>query len=624
MRVRGFAFGALGVAVFILLAGTLLAACGDDAAGDDGNKPAADASADSGDGDGDDDAADGGPMGDGDDDGGGLPPTVPVLLMPEDAAVDVPIESMLCWEPSTDPEGDPIRYRVYLDGLELSTGVVGGDAPQGFEGPCTPELLFKHDTVYEWFVVAFDPDHPHVMSGSATWTFATEWDGDGRVVFEDDFSTEQGWEVSGEAETGQWTSGTPGEVVHSEAEGSPLSQPGACFRGDTCWFTAQNPGADASDGDVDGGSTVLLSPPFDLTDALSVTVSLTRFFYRGDERQRGTRLQVELLIPDDSAAGGYQVFVLEELDYENAEGLNTWMPVAFAVCDVPFGPGARLRITATDPDVNVVEAAIDNVQVTAHRTTDTCTMGEGALCNPSVPDVCGTDLLCCGRGSLNYGVFRCTEPAPAIDRDDFPAPGTDIYNGELGCPLPDLVPTAMPETVRFDDVDVSPDSCAVMEGCVGGTGMRRLMRFSMASQNFGAADLKLGVPANHPDLFHFDDCHDHYHFDGFAVYRLLDADGNEVAQGQKLAQCLWDHSAVVFPGEDNGIYSCFTQGISAGWQDVYDTALQCQWIDVTGVPEGDYTVRVEINMPTAESAPKLVERDYANNTFEFGVTVPAP
>ena len=36
--------------------------------------------------------------------------------------------------------------------------------------------------------------------------------------------------------------------------------------------------------------------------------------------------------------------------------------------------------------------------------------------------------------------------------------------------------------------------------------------------------------------------------------------------------------------------------ISSGWADVYPGGIACQWIDVTGVPDGDYRLRVRVNV----------------------------
>jgi hypothetical protein len=41
------------------------------------------------------------------------------------------------------------------------------------------------------------------------------------------------------------------------------------------------------------------------------------------------------------------------------------------------------------------------------------------------------------------------------------------------------------------------------------------------------------------------------------------------------------------------------------------------------VPPGDYTLRILLNQPRADSLlPQLVERDYENNIHEVAVTIP--
>jgi len=43
------------------------------------------------------------------------------------------------------------------------------------------------------------------------------------------------------------------------------------------------------------------------------------------------------------------------------------------------------------------------------------------------------------------------------------------------------------------------------------------MPFTAAAPNIGSTDLVLGIPANFPELFQCSACHDHYHFDEFAL-----------------------------------------------------------------------------------------------------------
>jgi len=64
-------------------------------------------------------------------------------------------------------------------------------------------------------------------------------------------------------------------------------------------------------------------------------------------------------------------------------------------------------------------------------------------------------------------------------------------------------------------------------------------------------------------------------------------------------------------------YHCGNQGITTGWADTYTAWLDCQWLDVTDVPAGDYTLRLTLD-PTG----MLRERDTTNNVVEVPVTLP--
>jgi hypothetical protein len=159
--------------------------------------------------------------------------------------------------------------------------------------------------------------------------------------------------------------------------------------------------------------------------------------------------------------------------------------------------------------------------------------------------------------------------------------------------------------------------CEVEEGLIT-PGTHRLLRFSTETRNVGGGDLNVPTPAERPDLFEFQECHGHYHFLGFASYRLLNNIGEEVAAGRKVSFCLedvkqWDPVSHPF-----GIYTCENQGIQAGWSDIYDSGLPGQWIDVTGLPAGTYTLEITMNPEQV-----LDEADYTNNTTSIEVEIPA-
>jgi len=165
---------------------------------------------------------------------------------------------------------------------------------------------------------------------------------------------------------------------------------------------------------------------------------------------------------------------------------------------------------------------------------------------------------------------------------------------------PDLTVDPQRFTSQMEIVDRLFDdgTCAVVEGAVGGTGYRRILRFDTVLMNGGDGDLIVGDRSdpNNPyaAFFVYAPCHGHYHIRDFSVYELLNADRTVVVAGHKQGFCFED-SFKYDGGKSNG-YDCAYQGISSGWGDWYYKQLTGQWIDITGVPEGDYIVRVTINL----------------------------
>ena len=75
----------------------------------------------------------------------------------------------------------------------------------------------------------------------------------------------------------------------------------------------------------------------------------------------------------------------------------------------------------------------------------------------------------------------------------------------------------------------------------------------------------------------------------------------------------WDSSAA-----SNAKYTCSNQGIQKGWGDLYNSTLDGQWIDITGVPDGSYTLEIEIN-----PAHLIQELNYDNNVTRVPVVIGA-
>jgi hypothetical protein len=244
-------------------------------------------------------------------------------------------------------------------------------------------------------------------------------------------------------------------------------------------------------------------------------------------------------------------------------------------------------------------------------------------------DGCGGECGTCAEGSLcvpataKCQVFAdCNHDRPQCD----PPCGAGEFCGvDCGChaadaKMPDLVidEQRLANEILFDSIDVTESSCAFIEQCVGGTGKRKLLRFSVEAKNQGQATLTVPPPPERPDLFIFSPCHGHYHFSGFASYALLDKAGKEVVTGRKQAYCMEDTQQIAF-GPNVGcdkVYSCEDQGIQAGWSDLYGNTLDCQWLDITDVPPGDYSIRVVLNPGRT-----FEEVSLDNNTSTVPVTI---
>lgn len=166
----------------------------------------------------------------------------------------------------------------------------------------------------------------------------------------------------------------------------------------------------------------------------------------------------------------------------------------------------------------------------------------------------------------------------------------------------DPIPTQKPDLMvwepslepRLEFRTFAPGDCAVQEGCVV-AGRRKLITFNTEVRNLGDADVRLGIAGPGNTNFVWDPCHGHYHWTNYASYRLVNSNG-VVTVGRKIGFCLLDsiHWNVT-NGPVESQYDCENQGISVGWGDVYGRNLSCQWIDVTDVPDGEYTLEIEVD-----------------------------
>lgn len=199
--------------------------------------------------------------------------------------------------------------------------------------------------------------------------------------------------------------------------------------------------------------------------------------------------------------------------------------------------------------------------------------------------------------------------------------------------------TLVPTTTSPPDLEIDPrdalrsmritreqfdsTSCALQEGCLFAPGDRRLLRFTTTVRNTGGSELKIGAPEVHEE-FEFSACHKHHHLNDITSYELVEKNTRQPANingvrvvGRKQGFCFRD-SERFGNGPSTAVFDCELQGLSAGWTDVYDSTLDCQWLDITDLRPGNYLLRLVVN-PTGIFS----EMTRVNNVAEIPVTIPA-
>ncbi|XP_034737218.1 lysyl oxidase-like 5a [Etheostoma cragini] len=218
------------------------------------------------------------------------------------------------------------------------------------------------------------------------------------------------------------------------------------------------------------------------------------------------------------------------------------------------------------------------------------------------------------RNSVFYNVYP-PDHRNRVSVHPPPGPGYGtrfFHNG-----LPDLVPDPyyIQAASYIQRVQMYALRCAAEENCLSRSAnhpnvrdldYRVLLRFPQRVKNQGTADF-LPVKPRHEWEWH--SCHQHYHsMEAFSNYDLLDVfTGQKVAEGHKASFCLEDTSC------DPGVrrrFACtaHTQGLGPGCYDTYHANIDCQWIDITDVPPGNYVLKVTVN-----PSQMVQESDFSNN-----------
>ena len=183
----------------------------------------------------------------------------------------------------------------------------------------------------------------------------------------DDFEIDRGWTVGApgdDAATGIWTRVDPigteynGYQIQPEDDHTPAP-------GTMCFVTGQGSvGGAVGENDVDGGTTTLLSPVFNLADATSATLSYWRWY----TEDKGTNAGDDYWDVDVTADGVNWV----SLEHTNVSD-ESWVPMSFELGEfVALSSTVQLRFIASDEGANsLMEAAVDDVLLNAQWSIQT-------------------------------------------------------------------------------------------------------------------------------------------------------------------------------------------------------------------------------------------------------------
>lgn len=124
-------------------------------------------------------------------------------------------------------------------------------------------------------------------------------------------------------------------------------------------------------------------------------------------------------------------------------------------------------------------------------------------------------------------------------------------------------------------------------------------------------------------MFFAGDGHNHWHvrdFQDWTIARVNDP-ANVLKRGAKTGFCFWDNfpypaggrPAVYHPSTTSACMQrtdgTVPMGMSVGWGDEYPSSIAFQYIDISGLPNGDYVVTLEADLDK-----EFFEADDTNNT----------
>lgn len=177
------------------------------------------------------------------------------------------------------------------------------------------------------------------------------------VSFDDNFESDLGWVVSGDASAGHWNRGIP---VNND-RGDPPADSDSSGR---CYLTDNNPSV--IDSDVDNGTTYLTSPVIDL--AYGGTIAYD--YWLNQDNALPINGPDAYVVEIATNAAGTNFVELRRF----TTALDQWRSDVINVgLDVPASPTIRMRVSVSDLNPqNIIEGGLDHVVVTRYA----CTPGD--------------------------------------------------------------------------------------------------------------------------------------------------------------------------------------------------------------------------------------------------------
>jgi hypothetical protein len=170
----------------------------------------------------------------------------------------------------------------------------------------------------------------------------------------------------------------------------------------------------------------------------------------------------------------------------------------------------------------------------------------------------------------------------------------------------------------------------VLDGCIT-PGSYKLLRFDIVTANVGNSNFFVGAPSSSDPRYTFSAGHGHFHLVDFNKYVVTNTFGYEQAPGYKQAFCLMDWEKWD-PAAGNGQFTCSNQGVSPGWADRYwghtyqpgepgypgtnAQPLDCQFINITGLADGNYVLIGETNYARVAQ-----EANFSNNAQNINFAI---